>query len=73
MGSLFPKSAVVIIEVKGYHKAGQMKAYLLKAERKLQGWSQAEVAEALGVSIRTVISLGTGAGYAPPLLSSPIM
>jgi transcriptional regulator with XRE-family HTH domain len=55
MGSIFPKSTVVIIGVRGYHKAGEMKAYLLKAERKLQGWSQAEVAQALGVSIRTVI------------------
>src|SRR5437588_9330780 len=55
MGSIFPKSTVVIIGVRGYHKAGEMKAYLLKAERKLQGWSQAEVAQALGVGIRTVI------------------
>src|SRR5262245_44547470 len=31
-----------------------MKLDVLKAERKLQGWSQAQVAETLGVSIRTV-------------------
>ena len=31
-----------------------MKPSLLKAERKQREWSQAEVAEALGVSIQTV-------------------
>ena len=31
-----------------------MNPFLLKAERKQQGWSQAQVAEALGVSARTL-------------------
>ena len=35
-------------------RAGNMKAHPLKMERELRGWSQARVAEALGVSTRTV-------------------
>src|SRR6266550_4144070 len=31
-----------------------MKAYQLKAERKRRGWSQTQIAEALGVTTRTV-------------------
>ena len=31
-----------------------MNPFLLKAERKQQGWSQAQVAETLGISARTL-------------------
>src|SRR5258708_4767646 len=35
-------------------KVCHMNPFLLKAERKQQGWSQAQVAEALGISARTL-------------------
>jgi transcriptional regulator with XRE-family HTH domain len=46
-----PQTFLILAERKMY----QMKSYLLRNERKMRGWSQTDLAQALGITTRTVM------------------